>query len=91
MALAKALGLKECEIFKDVDGIYSEDPNKNKSAIKYKKVSYNKMIEMAEDGARVLHCKCVKMAKKENIKIIVKSTFNFDSIGTVIYEEGEIK
>ena len=49
------------------------------------------MIEMAEDGARVLHCKCVKMAKKENIKIIVKSTFNFDSIGTVIYEEVEIK
>lgn len=48
------------------------------------------MIEMAEDGARVLHCKCVKMAKKEDIKIIVKSTFNFDSIGTVIYEEGEI-
>ena len=49
------------------------------------------MIEMAEYGAIVLHCKCVKMAKKENIKIIVKSTFNFDSIGTVIYEEGEIK
>ena len=48
------------------------------------------MIEMAEDGARVLHCKCVKMAKKENIKIIVKSTFNFENVGTIIDKEGEI-
>ena len=78
IALAKALNLKECEIFKDVDGIYSDDPNKNKKAKKYQQISYDKMIEMAKNGA-----------KKENIKIIVKSTFDFESIGTIIDKEGE--
>lgn len=90
IALAKALGLKECEIFKDVDGIYSDDPNKNKCATKYKQISYNKMIEMAKNGAKVLHYKCVEIAKEGNIKIIVKSTFNFENVGTIIDKEGEI-
>lgn len=89
IALAKALKLKECEIFKDVDGIYSDDPHKNKSAKKYKQISYDKMIEMAKNGAKVLHYKCVEIAKKDNIKIIVKSTFNLESIGTIIDKEGE--
>lgn len=84
IALAGALNIKECEIYKDVDGVYSEDPNKNKNAIKYDKVPYNKMIEMAENGAKVLHDKCVKMAKEKNVKIIVKSTFDLESKGTII-------
>lgn len=89
IAVAEALGLHECEVYKDVDGVYSEDPNQNKNAIKYEMLSYGKMIEMAKSGAEVLQYKCVEMAKEKNIKIVVKSTFDFNSKGTIICEEGK--
>ena len=66
-----------------MDGVYSEDPNVNPNAKKYDTISYDKMIEMAESGAKVLHTKCVKMAKENNVPIIVKSTF-IDNEGTVV-------
>lgn len=84
IALASILKAEKCEIFTDVDGVYSEDPNKNKSAIKYKEISYDKMLEMANNGAKVLHNKCVKMAKEKNVKIVVKSTFEKESKGTIV-------
>ena len=84
IALASALNAEKCEIFTDVDGVYSEDPNKNINAIKYNEISYEKMLEMSNNGARVLHNKCVKLAKEKNVKIIVKSTFKENSTGTVV-------
>ncbi len=84
IALAAALNSKKCEIFTDVDGVYSEDPNKNKRAIRYDKISYAKMLEMANKGAKVLHNKCVKLAQDKEVKIIVKSTFKEDSQGTIV-------
>ena len=84
IALAAALNSKKCEIFTDVDGVYSEDPNKNKNAVRYDKISYDKMLEMANNGARVLHNKCVKLAQEKKVKIIVKSTFKEESQGTIV-------
>ena len=84
IALAAALKAEKCEIFTDVDGVYSEDPNKNSNAIKYEKISYKKMLEMANNGAKVLHDKCIKMAEENKIKIIVKSTFKENSSGTIV-------
>ena len=85
IALAAALHAEKCEIFKDVDGVYSEDPHVNKNAIKYDKISYDKMLAMSNNGAKVLHNKCVQIAKDNKIKIIVKSTFKENNIGTIVY------
>ena len=84
IAIAGALKAEKCEIFTDVDGVYSEDPNKNKDAIKFEELSYDKMLEMANNGAKVLHNKCVKLAKEKKVKIVVKSTFKEESTGTVV-------
>ena len=84
IALAAALKATKCEIFTDVDGVYSRDPNKNAHAIKYNQLSYDKMLEMANNGAKVLHNKCVKLAKEKRVKIVVKSTFKENSKGTVV-------
>ena len=83
VALASYLKAEKLYIFTDVDGVYSEDPNTNPNAKKYNTISYDKMIEMAESGAKVLHTKCVKMAKENKVPIIVKSTF-VDNEGTVV-------
>ena len=83
VALASYLNANKLYIYTDVDGVYSEDPNINCNAIKYDTISYDKMIEMAECGAKVLHAKCVKMAKENNVPIIVKSTF-VDNEGTFV-------
>lgn len=88
IALAAALQAKKCEIFTDVDGVYSEDPNKNEKAIKFDKISYNKMLEMANNGAKVLHNKCVKLAQEKQVKIVVKSTFKDESEGTIVCNDG---
>lgn len=84
IALASELKAEKCEIFTDVDGVYSDDPNKNEKAIKYEKISYEKMLEMANNGAKVLHNKCVKLAQEKSVKIIVKSTFKEESQGTIV-------
>lgn len=83
VALAVALKAQRCDIYKDVDGIYSEDPNINPNAVKYDIISYEKMMDMSKKGAKVLHSKCIEIAKKNNLPITVKSTFN-DVTGTII-------
>lgn len=83
VALASYLKAEKLYIYTDVDGVYSEDPNLNPNAKKYDTISYDKMIEMAENGAKVLHAKCVKMAKESNVPIIVKSTF-VNNEGTIV-------
>lgn len=84
IAVAATVNADKCEIFTDVDGVYEKDPNINQNAKKYEKISYDKMIEMAENGAKVLHNKCVKLAKQKEVSIIVKSTFITESIGTIV-------
>lgn len=83
VALASYLKADKLYIYTDVDGVYSEDPNINPKAMKYDTISYDKMIEMAENGAKVLHTKCVKMAKENSVPIVVKSSF-VDNAGTVV-------
>lgn len=83
VALASYLKAEKLYIYTDVDGVYSEDPNINKNAIKYDSISYDKMIEMAKNGAKVLHTKCVEMAKENKVPIIVKSTF-VENEGTIV-------
>ena len=84
IALSVALKAEKCELFKDVDGIYSGDPHKDKTVIKYDKISYDKMLELANNGAKVLHNKCIEMAKENLLQIIVKSTFIKNCHGTVV-------
>ncbi len=94
VAVAAALKAKNCYIFSDVDGIYSSDPNKVHGTKKLTKLSYDEMLELSNEGAKVLHNRCIEIGKKYNIPIITKSTFN-DNYGTVIsnqkIEKNEIK
>ena len=71
-----------------MDGIYTADPNKVQEAEKLKNISYEEMLELSNEGARVLHNRCVEIGKKFKIQIIAKSTFN-DNPGTIISNEIE--
>ena len=94
VAVTAALKAKNCYIFSDVDGIYSSDPNKVQGTKKLTKLSYDEMLELSNEGAKVLHNRCIEIGAKYNIPIITKSTFN-DNYGTVIsnqkIEKNEIK
>ena len=93
VALAAALNAKNCYIFSDVDGVYTADPNTIKEAKKLSALSYQEMLEISSEGAKVLHNRCVEIADKFKIPIITKSTFN-DKSGSVIsdiIEEDTIK
>lgn len=84
IALSIALKAEKCELFKDVDGIYSGDPHKDRKVIKYDKITYDQMLELSHKGAQVLHTKCIEMAKENLLQIIVKSTFKDKCKGTVV-------
>ena len=84
VALAATLKAEKCEIYKDVDGIYNLDPKTNKQAFKYDTISYDEMLDLANNGARILHNKSVKLAKDFNIPIYIKSIYNKNSKGTYI-------
>lgn len=86
VALAAALGSVECEIFTDVDGVYTTDPNICSSARKMDKVAYEEMLEMASMGAKVLHIRSVEFAKKYKVPLRVRSTFTNDP-GTLVTQE----
>ena len=93
VAIAAALNAKECYIFSDVDGVYTADPNKIENAKKLSALSYNEMMEISSEGAKVLHNRCVEIGEKFKIPIITKSTFN-NKAGTIItdiIEENTIK
>ena len=83
VALAAYLKAEKLYIYTDVDGVYSDDPNNNTNAIKYDTISYDRMLEMSNNGAKVLHNKCVELAKKFKVLINVKSTF-IDNDGTIV-------
>lgn len=86
VAIAAALNAKRCEIYTDVDGVYSADPNSVKNAELLKSVSYNEMLEAASSGAKVLHNRAVSMAKKYKLKVLVKNTKN-NTRGTEIVDD----
>ena len=87
VALAVALGAEKCEIYTDVDGVFTADPNIVPNARKLDRVSYDEMLEMASLGAQVLQIRCVEFCKKNNLPLIVKSSLADDSTGTLICEE----
>lgn len=89
VALAAALKAKECEIYTDVDGVYTTDPNKVEAAHKLNQISYDEMLELASLGAGVLHSRSVEFAKKYGVIIHVKSSFNYNE-GTKVVSENEI-
>ncbi len=86
VAMAAALGSCECEIFTDVNGVYTTDPNICSSARKIDRISYDEMLEMASMGAKVLHIRSVEFAKKYKVPVHVRSTFTNDP-GTLVTQE----
>ena len=87
VALAVALNAKQCEIYTDVDGVYTADPNIVPNARKMDRISYDEMLEMASLGAQVLQFRCVEFCKKYNMPLIVKSSLVENPTGTLICEE----
>lgn len=84
VALAASLKAERCDIFTDVDGVYSADPRIVDEVKKLRTISYEEMLELSSMGAKVLHNRCVEIGKKYNIPIYVKSTFERNSIGTLV-------
>jgi aspartate kinase len=88
VALAAALGAEVCEIYTDVEGVYTADPRLVPEARKLHAVSYEEMLEMAASGARVLQVRSVEVARNHHVKLHVRSTFSAAD-GTWIREEDE--
>lgn len=86
VALAAALTADVCEIYTDVDGVYTTDPNVCREARKVEKVSYDEMLELASLGAKVLQIRSVEFAKKYNVDIHVRSSLN-ENTGTMVTKE----
>lgn len=86
VAIASSLKADVCEIFTDVDGVYTTDPRICSSARKIKRISYEEMLEMAILGAKVLQIRSVEFAKKYNVPVHVRSSFNEEE-GTMVVNE----
>jgi aspartate kinase len=90
VALAAALKADVCEIYTDVDGIYSTDPRVVKCARKLDEISYDEMLELAHLGAAVLHPRAVEYAKHYNVNLVVRSSFT-NNAGTLVREEAQME
>lgn len=90
VALAAAMGADVCEIYTDVDGVYTADPRIVKNAFKLDDISYDEMLELASLGANVLHNRSVEMAKKYKVKLAVKSSLNYNE-GTYVKEVKQVE
>lgn len=93
VAVAAAINADHCYIFSDVDGVYSTDPNKITEAKKIENISYEEMLDLSDEGAKVLHNRCVEIAEKFDVIIETGSTFN-NNIGSTIcsnIEESSVK
>jgi aspartate kinase len=89
VAVAAALGAERCDIYTDVDGVYTTDPRIVSSARKIDKITYEEMLEMASLGAKVLQTRAVELAMKSNQRLQVRSSFS-DVPGTLVVDEDEI-
>ena len=90
VALAAALHADRCEIYTDVDGVFTADPRVVKNARKLEEVTYDEMLELASLGAKVLHNRSVEMAKKYNVELVVRSSLNYTE-GTVVGEGADME
>lgn len=90
VALAAALNADACEIYTDVDGVYTADPRKVPNARKLEQITYDEMLELATLGAGVLHNRSVELAKKQGVQLIVRSSLN-TSEGTVVKEDAKME
>ena len=90
VALAAVLGADACEIYTDVDGVYTTDPRVVPEARKVDRISYDEMLELASLGAGVMHSRSIEFAKKYGVPIHVRSSFS-DTEGTWIVAEGDAK
>lgn len=90
VALAAKLGADLCEIYTDVDGVYTCDPRIVKDAKKLDEITYDEMLELASLGAKVLHNRSVELAKKYNVNLVVRSSMT-DAEGTVVKEETKLE
>lgn len=86
VAVAAALGADLCEIYTDVDGVYTADPNIVPEARKLSRISYEEMLELASLGAKVLQARSVEFAKKYEVPVVVRSSFN-NNPGTLVVKE----
>ncbi len=86
VAIAAAVKADLCEIYTDVDGVYTTDPNIVPAARKLEKISYEEMLELASLGAKVLQTRSVEFAMKYNVPVVVRSSFN-DNAGTLVVQE----
>lgn len=86
VALAAALNADMCEIYTDVEGVYTADPRVVKDAVKLDEISYDEMLELASLGAKVLHSRSVEVAKKYNVKLVVRSSMS-EAEGTEVKED----
>ena len=89
VALAAALNADRCDIYTDVDGVYTTDPRIVAKARKLEKITYEEMLEMASLGAKVLHTRSVQLAMKEGVRLQVLSSYT-DKPGTLVVDEDEI-
>lgn len=90
VALAAALNADACEIYTDVDGVYTSDPRIVPNARKLDTITYDEMLEMASLGAGVLHNRSVEMAKKYGVQLVVRSSLNTNE-GTVVKEDSKME
>ena len=88
-ALAAALDADVCEIYTDVDGIFSADPRIVPNAARIPRISFEETLEMAANGAKILHLRCVEYARRNNLPIHVRSSFS-DKDGTWVVPSGEV-
>ncbi len=91
VALAASLGASVCDIYTDVSGVYTADPNLVPTAKLLKEVSYEEMLEMARVGAQVLHPRAVELARKHQLRVRVRNTFDPDHEGTTLIGAGEME
>lgn len=88
VAIAGALNADLCEIYTDVDGVYTTDPRIEPKAKKLEKISYDEMLELASLGAKVLQNRSVELAKKLNVNLVTRSSFNYNEGTMITGEEG---
>jgi aspartate kinase len=88
VALAAALGAEVCEIYTDVDGVYTADPRLVPTARKLDRISYEEMLEMAASGAKVLMLRCVEYARRYGVPVVVRSSFS-NKPGTLVTHSSE--
>lgn len=91
VALAGALNAKRCDIYTDVEGVYTTDPRIVPNASKLNEISYEEMLELARVGANVLHPRAVETAKQYNVPLRVRSTFKPENLGTLILGVDEME